>query len=329
VPNANILLSPLATKEAVLSSKIEGTITTVKEVLEFEARGSTPEEPGTGPKADDIHEVMNYRRAISRAVERLNDLPISGRLLREAHAILLHNVRGQNKRPGEYRVDQNWIGSLGLPIEAAKFISIPTNQLADGISGWEKFLHSGHPDRLVQLAIIHVEFEALHPFQDGNGRLGRMIIPLFLFERKILSSPTFYISEYLEAHREEYYERLLAVSRDDDWTGWCVFFLKAISEQGLANTRKTQAIIDLYNAKKVWVAEQTRSRYAIHALDFIFKKPIFSASEFTKQAGIPEPTAKRIISTLKENKMLGIVRESAGRRSSLLMFTELLKIVAF
>lgn len=326
VPNGNVLLSPLMTQEAVLSSRIEGTITTFKEVLEFEAGAGLREKAGISPKSGDIHEVLNYRRAINHAVDHLKDLPISGRLLREAHAILLEGVRGENMTPGEFRREQNWIGTPDSTPETARFVPIPPDQLGDGIATWEKFIHGEYQDQLVQLALIHAEFEALHPFKDGNGRLGRMIIPLFLNERKILSSPTFYISAFFEARREQYYERLLAVSRDDDWTGWSAFFLLAVREQGAANTRQAQAIISLYDVKKGWVAEQTKSQYAIYALDYIFKRPIFRASDFVENAGIPAPTAKRILKTLKDRGMLKVLLKSSGRRSGILAFTELLNV---
>lgn len=195
------------------------------------------------------------------------------------------------------------------------------------MSAWEKYLHSPQPDTLVQLAIVHAEFEALHPFLDGNGRLGRMLIPLFLYERRLLSSPTFYVSAYLEAHREEYYDRLLAVSRDGDWTGWCKFFLETLSAQGTANVEKVQAILTLYKDKKTWIADQTRSPQAIRALDFIFNRPVFSASDFVSQAGIPEPTAKRIIKVLRDSGLLQVVREAAGRRPAVLAFAELINVV--
>lgn len=326
VPNANVLLSPLTTQEAVLSSKIEGTITSVEEVLEFEAGGPVSEQPQSSPKRNDIYEVINYRRAMNRAVERLQELPISGRLIKEAHAVLLDGVRGQGRLPGEYRRDQNWIGAPDSTLQTAKFVPIAPNLLPDGMSAWEKFIHSKPEDLLVQLAVVHAEFESLHPFMDGNGRLGRMLIPLFLFERKILSSATLYVSAYMESRRDEYYDRLLAVSRDDDWTGWCAFFLEALRAQGAANSEKAKALIDLYNNKKTWISAQTRSQYAIHALDYVFGRPIFNASHFVASAGIPKPTAKRIIGILRDEGMLKVLSESSGRRAAVYAFADLLNV---
>lgn len=325
IPNAMILLSPLTTQEAVLSSRIEGTQATMGEVLEYEAAAG----PGgrlDSSKAADIQEIINYRQAITDAAKRLMELPLSQRLIRGAHETLLHGVRGQNRAPGQYRRIQNWIGPAGSTLGQARFVPVPAGELEEGMSRWEKFLHSKQPDQLVQLAVLHAEFEALHPFLDGNGRLGRMLVPLFLYERKALSGPTFYVSAYLEARREQYYERLLAVSRDGDWTGWCEFFLGALLAQGVANAAKAQAILALYGAKKTWIADKTRSQYAIRALDFIFNRPIFQASDFVSQAGIPEPTAKRIIKVLREHELLKVLRESSGRRPAMLAFRELINL---
>ncbi len=194
------------------------------------------------------------------------------------------------------------------------------------MSAWEKFIHSKPDDLLVQLAIVHAEFESLHPFMDGNGRLGRMLIPLFLFERKILSSPTLYVSAYMESRREEYCDRLLAVSRDGDWTGWCVFFLEALRVQGTVNAEKARALIELYDSKKKWISERTRSPYAIHALEYIFKRPIFNASDFVANAGIPRPTAKRIIGVLREEGILRVLSKSSGRRPAVYAFADLLNV---
>jgi Fic family protein len=327
VPNANVLLSPLTTREAVLSSKIEGTQATMGEVLEYEA-GAVPEAEAKPEKVADIHEILNYRMAIRQAVEQLDKLPLSGRLICAAHKTLLQGVRGQNRAPGYYRTTQNWIGQAGSKEKDARFVPIePGQALETGISTWEKYIHTQQPDALVQLAVAHAEFESLHPFLDGNGRLGRMLIPLYLFNCKLLATPTFYLSEYLEAQREEYYDRLLAVSRDKDWTGWCVFFLKAMATQAEANTHKARAILKLYEEKKIWVADQTHSQHAIRAMDFIFDRPMFRSSDFIDQAGIPETSAKRILKVLTDIHLVHTIRKGSGRRSSTLAFSELLNIV--
>jgi len=321
VPDAWVLLSPLTTQEAVLSSRIEGTQATLGEVLEFEAEGARSGQ--SSEKVDDIQEILNYRRAIQLASSRLGELPLCGRLLREAHEVLMQGVRGKDKAAGNFKTTPNAIGSPGCTLETAKFIPISPDKLTRGMQVWENYIHSDQPDVLIQLALAHAEFEALHPFLDGNGRLGRMIIPLFLYERKLLSHPAFYLSEYLEAHREEYYDRLLAISRDQDWTGWVAFFLRAMAAQARENTRKARKILQIYEMRKRWIVQQTHSQHAVTALDFMFRQPIFSGSDFTKIPGVPRPTARRILVEVREH-LLREVRPPAGRKPALYAYTELL-----
>lgn len=325
VPNPNVLLSPLATQEAVLSSKIEGTVTTITEVLKFEAKGSTAEK--SPEKAADIQEVLNYRRAMHHAADQLKKLPLCQRIIKEAHLFLLEDVRGKNKAPGEYRRIPNWIGPAGCKVEQASFVPISADKLPEGMSVWEKFVHEESPDLLVKLALLHAEFEALHPFLDGNGRMGRMFVPLFLFKTGVLTRPTFYISEFFEKRRDEYYERLRAVSRDGAWTEWCVFFLLAVQSQAEVNQAKAQAILKLYQDKKEWITGTTRSLFAIHALDFLFRRPVFESSDFTSHKSIPTPSAHRILKLLRDKGMFKILQESKGRRPAILAFRELLNIV--
>lgn len=324
IPNPNVLLSPLTTQEAVLSSRIEGTQATIGEVLEFEAEGE-PGDESTAKKAD-IHEVLNYRAALAEASRLLEELPLSQRLIRLTHERLMQGVRGRNKAPGEYRRIPNWIGPEGCTIEQARFIPCSAEALPNAMTAWEAYIHAPAPDALIQLSILHAEFEAIHPFLDGNGRLGRLIIPLFLKSKGLLSAPNFYLSEYLESHRDEYYDRLLAVSRDGDWTGWCAFFLRAIIDQAGTNQAKAQAIHALYTARKDWMVEATRSQYGVRALDWFFSRPIFVASDFVTQADIPEPTAKRILRLVRDNGLLREIRASSGRRPAVLAFPELLNI---
>lgn len=322
IPNANVLLSPLITNEAVLSSKIEGTQATFGEVLEFEATG----EDGEGEKRADIGEVLNYRAALHQSLKLMKKLPLSQRVVKDAHRVLMQGVRGQNKAPGDYRKIPNWIGPKGSPVEAAEFVPPGADRVDGAMSAWEHYLHAEPADRMVQLAILHAEFEAIHPFLDGNGRIGRLLVPLFLVEKKLLSSPNFYISAYLEAHREEYYERLRAVSRNDDWTGWCAFFLTALIRQAEDNQAKAVAILELYRKKKDWIAELTRSQYAIRALDWFFGRPIFKTSDFIASAGIPKPTANRVLRLTRDKGLLVELRPSSGRRPAILAFPELLNI---
>lgn len=325
MPNVNVLLSPLITQEAVLSSKIEGTQVTMGEVLEIEAGGES--ERLTQAKREDTEEVLNYRRAMRACVSEMEQRPFSQHILRAAHALLMNGVRGRDMSPGSYRNNQNWIGTKGCTIENASFIPVSPEHLQAGMDEWERYFgNTAVPDALVQLAIIHVEFEALHPFKDGNGRLGRMLLPLFLFQRKLLSRPDFYMSGYLEANRDEYQERLRAVSRDGDWTGWCVFFLKGVIQQANENARKARAISSLYNRLKNDVTDLTHSQHSIRAVDFIFQTPIFTAPMFTNFSQIPKPTAARILSLLREKQLLISLREGKGRRAGVYAFRELLNL---
>jgi Fic family protein len=324
IPNPNILLSPLVAQEAVLSSRIEGTQATLGEVLEFEAEGDLFDE--STPKKADIREVLNYRAALAEATKLLETLPLSQRLIKRTHDVLMQGVRGRNKAPGEYRRIANWIGPAGSTIETARFVPCGADELPGAMNAWENYLHADAPDLLVQLAIVHGEFEAIHPFLDGNGRLGRLIVPLFLRTKGLLSRPNFYLSEYLESHREEYYHRLLAISRDGDWTGWCAFFLRALIAQAESNQRKAQAILALYSHRKAWIAEATHSQYAVRALDWIFERPIFRTSDFIATAGVPRPTANRILRILREQNLLSEMRPASGRRAAVLAFAELLNI---
>lgn len=324
IPNPNVLLSPLTDQEAVLSSRIEGTQATLGEVLEFEAEGDPNDE--STPKKADIQEVLNYRKALMEATRLLTELPLSQRLVKRVHEVLMQGVRGRNKAPGEYRKIPNWIGPDGCAIEAARFVPVGADRLPGAMDDWEKYLHAEAPDKLVQAAVVHAEFEAIHPFLDGNGRLGRLIIPLFLVSQGLLSRPNFYLSEYLESHRDEYYDRLLAVSRDGDWTGWCEFFLRAIIAQAEANQVKAQAILQLYQVRKDWIVEVTRSQYAVRALDWMFIRPIFKTSDFAASVEIPSPTSARILRVLRDEGMLEELRPAAGRRAGVLAFAELLNI---
>lgn len=324
IPNAAVLLSPLLTQEAVLSSKIEGTHVTMGEVLELEAGG----EPAnfTQPKRDDVEEVLNYRVALNVCAKSLEDRPLSQHLLREAHTILMRGVRGQDKAPGSFRIDQNWIGSKGCAMEKAGFIPVAPEHLQAGMDRWTHYLNDEYqPDPLVQLAIVHVDFEALHPFRDGNGRLGRMLIPLFLYQRRLLGSANFYMSGYLEAHRETYQEKLRAVSRDDAWTAWVAFFLDGV-EQAAENERKARAILALYERVKGQVVDLTHSQHAIRAVDFLFQQPIFAAPHFVEGSDMPRPTGQRILGLLRETGLLHALREGKGRRFGVYAFWELLEV---
>jgi len=325
IPNPAVMLSPLTTQEAVLSSKIEGTQATVDEVLEQEA-GLLKE----GSKFQDIQEISNYRAALYAAREQLKDYPIRLAFVRELHRILMSSVRGQGKTPGEFRKDQNWIGKHGCPIEQASFVPPNPVQLPDHLQAWERYLDSDDADFLLQTAVVHAQFELLHPFKDGNGRIGRILIPLFLFQKRALSQPMFYLSEYLEAHREDYYARLKAISADGDWDGWIAFFLQAIVAQAGTNSARVTAIQSLYEEMKLAIQEATRSQYTVHVLDAIFSKPIFRSSDVTAQLkrdfGIHEKTTPGLLRQMRDVGILRELQAGSGRRPATLCFPRLINL---
>lgn len=321
ITNPGIMLSPLTNEEAVLSSKIEGTQATVDEVLEQEA-GLVKE----GKKADDINEIINYRKALVNASEHLKQYPINISFLKQMHTILLDSVRGQEKTPGEIRKDQNWIGTPGCSIEEATFVPPNPLQLQDHLDAWQNYITDDDIDTLLQTAVVHAQFELLHPFKDGNGRLGRILIPLFLYQKKKLSQPMFYLSAYLETHREEYYYRLQNISRENDWNGWIEFFLKAIIVQAQNNNIKVKAIMGLYEDMKQRIHDITHSQYSIHVLDAIFYRPIFETTDFVKRSQINKKTAMALLKQLREVNILSVLRESSGQRAAILCFPELLNI---
>jgi Fic family protein len=321
--NPALLLSPLTTQEAVLSSRIEGTQATLEEVLEFEADPKRKIEPD---KYADIQEIINYRQAMQRAVELLEKRPISLNLIRELHSILLDSVRGANKARGEFRRIQNWIGPPDCSIEEATFVPPSPDMLPDVLDNWEKYIHFDEKERLVQMAVIKAQFELIHPFIDGNGRIGRMLVPLFLYEKKLLSRPMFYLSAYLERNRELYYHRLNAISEKNDWDGWIQFFLTAITEQAKENTRKARAILELYEEMKQKVPEITRSRYSVQAIDALFVRPLFSTRDFMELSKIPKISAFRILNELKTSGIIQILHEGKGSRASIMIFGKVIEI---
>lgn len=319
VINPAVMLSPLTNREAVLSSKIEGTQATVDEVLEYEA-GMDFE----GEKAKDIQEVVNYRRALILATEYLAERPLTLSLVKQMHAVLMDSVRGANKTPGEFRVDQNWIGPVGCTVEQATFVPPAPLQLRDHLEAWERYLAGGDFDTLVQVAVVHAQFELLHPFKDGNGRIGRLLIPLFLFQKRALASPMFYLSEYLETNRELYYERLRGISKIGDWNGWIEFFLDAIVEQAHTNSSRVRDMLDLYERMKRQISDLTHSQHAITVLDSLFDRPIFQSSDFVQRSGIPKQSALLFLRKLREANIIHQLREQSGRRPAIMAFRELL-----
>ena len=324
VPNPDVLLSPLSVQEAVLSSRIEGTQSSLSEVLALGANGDGRDEsPQTGA---DAREVLNYRVALTVATELMASLPLSQRVIRRAHEVLMKGTGGQTADPGDYRRIQNWIGPPGSKEETATLVTCPVPEIPDAMGAWERYLHEETPDALVQLGVAHVWFEAIHPFLDGNGRLGRLMVPLFLMAKGLLQRPNFYLSEYLERFREDYYRNLLAAQSGGDWAPWLRFFLTALEKQAVANTEKARRILALYAARKDWVAKTTRSQHAVRSLDFMFDQPVFRTSDLAARSGVPRPTALRILRVLRDRGMLRELAPSRGRHPAILAFGELIEI---
>lgn len=325
IPNPAVMLSPLTTQEAVLSSKIEGTQATVDEVLQQEA-GLIKE----GEKYKDIQEISNYRTALFSAREYLKDYPIRLGFVRELHRLLMNSVRGQDKTPGEFRLEQNWIGKHGCTIKEASFVPPNPMQLPDHLQAWERYLDCDDVDFLLQTAVVHAQFELLHPFKDGNGRIGRILIPLFLYQKRALSQPMFYLSEYLETNRQAYYFHLKAISTEGDWNGWIAFFLKAIAVQAAQNSERVAAIQNLYAEMKQAIQETTHSQYTVNLLDAIFTKPIFRSSDLAQQLhsdfGIHEKTTPGLLRQLKRAGILREMQPGSGRRSAVLCFPRLVNL---
>lgn len=290
--NPAILLSPLTTNEAVLSSRIEGTQASLEEVLELEA--GLEKEKSESIKQD-IQEIINYRKALLIAEESLEHRNITLNFIKQIHAILLESVRGKNKNPGEFRKDQNWIGKPGTTIELARYIPPNPILIVEFMEDLERFIQTDFDDPIVQLAIVHAQLEIIHPFMDGNGRIGRLIIPLFLYSKKILSRPMFYMSEYLESHRQEYYDKLLFITVNEDWQGWIEFFFEALINQAQINYDKAKNIINLYDNLKPEFIDITHSQFAIPLLDAFFQKPILDSSTALKIAKIPNRVTGNVL----------------------------------
>jgi len=323
--NPAVLLSPITTQEAVLSSKIEGTQATLDEVLEHDA-GMVMDEQ----KTQDIHEVINYRKALSIASEELEHRSMSLSLIKAIHAVLLDSVRGKDKTPGEFRIKQNWIGAAGCEIEDATFVPVSPLTLQSDLEAWIAYVQSDDIDSLLQMAVVHAQFELIHPFLDGNGRIGRLLIPLFLYQKKKLASPMFYLSAYLETNRDEYYAALNAISSNQDWNGWIAFFLKGIAQQADENAAKVKAMQSLYDDMKRIIHEITHSQYSVYLLDAIFNKPIFKTSDCAAQLkaehGIHEKTTLSLLRQLKDESVLIELQAGSGRRAATLCFADLLNL---
>jgi Fic family protein len=324
VPNPEVMLSPLATQEAVLSSKIEGTQATLGDVLRYEAG----EPPAQMQHQEDIQEILNYRKALREAEHVLQKRPFTLNLLLRLHDILLDSVRGRDKARGQFRRIQNWIGKHGTPMEQAQFVPPSPLVVPEYLDNWEKYYHLERPDPLVQLAIIHAQFEIIHPFLDGNGRLGRIIIPLFLYEKKLLSRPMFYLSGWLEARRDEYVQRLRDLGQAARaWNQWIEFFLTGVEEQAKANAEIARKVMDLYEHLKARVIELTHSQYAVPMLDQMFARPIFQSTHLEFELGAPSrPAIAGLLRILRNAGILRTIRQGAGRRAAVYALPELINL---
>jgi len=319
IPNAQLLLSPLSIQEAVLSSKIEGTQATLEDVLKFEANPKKKIE-----NYEDIQEIINYRKAMNMAVKKLEKLPLTSRLIKNIHKILLTGVRGEGKNPGNFRTGSVFIGKKGLGIEGASYIPPEPQNIERYFSELEKYIHFDEKDSLVQLAIVHAQFEIIHPFWDGNGRTGRILMPLFLYYKQVLSSPMFYLSEYFELNRDEYYEKLQNISKNNDWEKWIEFFLVAVEKQSTKNIAKTQEILKSYNNLKKQIINIPTPKNSIKVLDFLFSMPVFDSRDFIKKTGIQKMSALRILNFLSDENVL---TDDGEKRVKTYFFTNLINII--
>ena len=259
-------------------------------------------------------------------MEALEEKPLHLNLILSLHKVLLDSVRGRNKAPGSFRRVQNFIGPPGCTQETATFVPPSVDRMTPSLDNWEKYLHSEERDVLVHLSVVKAQFELIHPFLDGNGRIGRMLIPVFLFTKGVLSSPMFYLSGYFERYRDEYYDALRGISEQGDWDGWIAYFLTAVEQQAEANLERTRGIVALHDRMKQVIPEGTRSQYAVQAIDALFDRPIFRIGDFVARSGIPRPTANRIVSVLRKQGIVEEVRKGSGSRAAILAFTELLEV---
>ena len=305
LPNPHLLISPYMMREAVLSSRIEGTKASLSDLLIDEIEDGAAKRTST----DDVKEVRNYVRAMEQGLQLLPELPLSLRLVRELHSQLMAGVRGEKATPGDFRRTQNWIGPAGSTPATAAFVPPPVVEMNESLGEWETFLHVRDkiPD-LVQCALMHVQFETIHPFLDGNGRVGRLLITFFLLERKRLSQPLLYLSAYIDAHKGDYYDLLQRVRTHGEWNPWIKFFLQGIAE--IATDAGLQAK-ELHRLREEYRAMLRDKPNALRLLDELFVNPYMTVSKAVTVLGKTHPTAKTALTVLEEKNILG---EVSGRR---------------
>lgn len=323
--NPMLLISPLVSQEAVLSSRLEGTHATIEDFINYDAGNEV------SVSKDEMQEVMNYRSALYFALGKMSTisddseegrhkLPLSVRLIKEMHKILLDNVRGQNKSPGEFKTEQNYIGNSA----EITFTLLPPELTQDYMANFEQYIHFDEVDLLVQAALIHCQFEMIHPFKGGNGRIGRLLIPLFLYYREMLPVPTFYMSAYFEKDRTMYLEKLSAVSQKNDYATWIKYFLEGVIQQAEINTLKAKALLDRYNEFKDICISGMSSKYAIPLLDEIFQRPAFKAKQI--QEVIPGSKGT-LYNMLDEFVARGILRKDDKARNATYFCPAILSII--
>src|SRR5271156_4179041 len=300
LPNPHILMRPFTRREAVLSSKIEGTQATLGELLAAEAGIAVERSP------DDLREVGNYVVALEHGISRLGKLPICVRLIRELHEKLMTDVRGHHATRGGFRKTQNWIGKPGSTPETASFVPPPPDDVEPCLAAWEKFLHESDLPPLVTIALAHYQFEAIHPFLDGNGRVGRLLITLFLIEREILPTPLLYLSAFFEAARRDYYDGLRGVSERGEWNEWLEYFLQGVarmSEDALSRAARINS--KLIEWQKKVAGDSTNA--PLRVVELLAANPFITAKGAAEKLGVAFTTAQRAIERLER---LGIVKQS-------------------
>jgi Fic family protein len=306
LPNPDLFVFMYVRKEAVLSSQIEGTQSSLQNLLAAEAQLFDPDTPR------DVNEVANYVRAMNHGLARLAELPVSVRLIREIHAELMQGVRGGRLTPGELRTSQNWIGPAGCTLATATFVPPPPHEVSQALSDLERFLHDGAGlPPLVQVGLAHAQFETIHPFLDGNGRIGRLLIAFLLTEKRLLSKPVLYLSHYFRQRRSEYYERLQAVRDADDWEGWLAFFLDGVIEVSQQATHTAAAILRMREDYRAKITEHLGRAAANgqRVMDRLFDHPIVSVATVREWLGITPAGANQIVGRLEG---VGLLREITG-----------------
>ncbi|MEZ4668051.1 MAG: Fic family protein [Anaerolineae bacterium] len=316
IPNADFLVIPYTRLEAVASSKIEGTQASLSDLFFFEAAQETPK------SRDDVIEVKNYLNALNYGLKRLDTLPLSLKLVREIHRILMDDVRGgtSDKTPGDFRRSQNWIGPAGCTLDSATFVPPPHEEILNLLGDWEKFIHERDSlPLLIQCAYMHYQFETIHPFLDGNGRVGRLLITLFLCERKALPYPLLYLSAYFERYRDEYLDSLLAVSRDGDWKRWLQFFLQGVMTQSHHAIESAKRIVNQRENYRQLLQQGKSSASVLSLLDIMFTSPYLNLQQASEKLNVSFNTAKKSMQQLED---LGIVHEATGQRRNRIYFAK-------